>query len=96
MQTCTHARTLSLSLSLSLSLMDFCTHDPTCRLPDFFSFAPSLPSCGVAQFEGLCPLNVDTSLQLYIDGEFIGGTDIMIEMYENGEMKEMVEKVMAE
>lgn len=31
--------------------------------------------------------------QLYIDGEFIGGTDIMIEMYQNGEMKELIEKV---
>mgnify|MGYP001576569638 FL=1 len=24
--------------------------------------------------------------QLYIDGEFVGGSDIMIEMYENGEL----------
>lgn len=34
--------------------------------------------------------------QLYIDGEFIGGTDIMIEMFQSGEMVELVERVMAE
>jgi monothiol glutaredoxin len=34
--------------------------------------------------------------QLYVDGEFIGGCDIMIEMYENGEMKELIEKVAEE
>jgi hypothetical protein len=76
--------------------MDFCTHDPTYRLPGCFPFAPFFHFCGVAQLEGVGELNADRSLQLYIDGEFIGGTDIMIEMYENGEMKELVEKVMAE
>jgi monothiol glutaredoxin len=29
--------------------------------------------------------------QLYVDGEFIGGTDVMIEMYESGELAEMIE-----
>ena len=29
--------------------------------------------------------------QLYVDGEFIGGCDIMIEMYESGELAEMIE-----
>jgi len=29
--------------------------------------------------------------QLYVAGEFVGGTDIMIEMYENGELAEMIE-----
>lgn len=29
--------------------------------------------------------------QLYVDGEFVGGCDIMIEMYENGELAEMIE-----
>lgn len=33
--------------------------------------------------------------QLYIDGEFIGGSDIMIEMYQSGELGEMVEKAKA-
>eukprot|EP00284_Hemiselmis_tepida_P007072 CAMPEP_0174919524 /NCGR_PEP_ID=MMETSP1355-20121228/3720_1 /TAXON_ID=464990 /ORGANISM="Hemiselmis tepida, Strain CCMP443" /LENGTH=168 /DNA_ID=CAMNT_0016164755 /DNA_START=35 /DNA_END=541 /DNA_ORIENTATION=- len=40
--------------------------------------------------------NWPTIPQLYIGGEFIGGADIMIEMYENGEMRELVEKTMAE
>jgi len=29
--------------------------------------------------------------QLYVGGEFIGGTDIMIELYNNGQLAEMVE-----
>ena len=33
--------------------------------------------------------------QLYVDGEFIGGSDIMIEMYQSGELGEMVEKAKA-
>lgn len=33
--------------------------------------------------------------QVYINGEFIGGSDIMIEMYQNGELQEMVEVALA-
>ena len=29
--------------------------------------------------------------QLYVDGDFVGGSDIMLEMYEAGELQEMVE-----
>lgn len=29
--------------------------------------------------------------QLYVNGEFIGGSDIMIELYNNGELAEMIE-----
>lgn len=28
--------------------------------------------------------------QLYIKGEFVGGSDIMVEMYENGELQQML------
>ena len=28
--------------------------------------------------------------QLYVHGEFVGGSDIMMEMYESGELKELV------
>jgi hypothetical protein len=31
--------------------------------------------------------------QLYVCGEFIGGSDIMIEMYQTGDLGEMIEKV---
>ncbi len=31
--------------------------------------------------------------QLYINGEFIGGSDIMLDMYESGELKELVQKI---
>ncbi len=34
--------------------------------------------------------NWPTIPQLYINGEFIGGADIMIEMYENGELQNML------
>ena len=33
--------------------------------------------------------------QLYVAGEFIGGSDIMIEMYQNGELAEMIELAVA-
>uniref|UniRef100_A0A7S3JXE0 Glutaredoxin domain-containing protein n=2 Tax=Aureoumbra lagunensis TaxID=44058 RepID=A0A7S3JXE0_9STRA len=29
--------------------------------------------------------------QLYVNGEFIGGSDIMLEMYQEGELQEMIE-----
>ena len=28
--------------------------------------------------------------QLYVDGEFVGGSDIMMEMYESGELQQVV------
>mmetsp|Transcript_32489 Transcript_32489/g.92083 ORF Transcript_32489/g.92083 Transcript_32489/m.92083 type:complete len:81 (+) Transcript_32489:503-745(+) len=34
--------------------------------------------------------------QVYIEGEFFGGCDIMIEEYQNGNLKEVLEKVMME
>jgi len=34
--------------------------------------------------------------QLYVAGEFIGGSDIMIEMYQSGELGEMIEKARAD
>ncbi|GBF95025.1 hypothetical protein Rsub_07526 [Raphidocelis subcapitata] len=34
--------------------------------------------------------------QVYIDGEFFGGCDIMIETYQSGELKETLERVMNE
>jgi monothiol glutaredoxin len=33
--------------------------------------------------------------QLYINGEFVGGSDIMIELYQSGELQEIVEVAMA-
>ena len=34
--------------------------------------------------------------QLYVAGEFVGGSDIMIEMYQSGELGEMIEKAKAD
>ena len=35
--------------------------------------------------------NWPTIPQLYVKGEFIGGSDIMMEMYESGELKQLVD-----
>lgn len=35
--------------------------------------------------------NWPTIPQLYIEKEFVGGADILIEMYQNGELKEMLD-----
>jgi monothiol glutaredoxin len=37
--------------------------------------------------------NWPTIPQLYVGGEFIGGADIMGEMYENGELKKVLDQV---
>jgi monothiol glutaredoxin len=34
--------------------------------------------------------NWPTIPQLYIDGEFVGGSDIMTEMYQSGELKQLL------
>ena len=39
--------------------------------------------------------NWPTIPQVYINGEFVGGSDIMIELYQNGELQEMVEVALA-
>jgi monothiol glutaredoxin len=62
-----------------------------------------LSLCGVKDFLALNVLEDDalrqgikeysqwpTIPQLYINGEFIGGSDIMAEMYESGELQELL------
>jgi len=39
--------------------------------------------------------NWPTIPQLYVKGEFVGGSDIMMEMFESGELKEMLDKAQA-
>lgn len=39
--------------------------------------------------------NWPTIPQVYINGEFVGGCDIIIEMYQNGELQQMVELALA-
>jgi monothiol glutaredoxin len=39
--------------------------------------------------------NWPTIPQLYVNGEFIGGSDIMTEMYQSGELKRLLEKAAA-
>jgi len=39
--------------------------------------------------------NWPTIPQVYINGEFVGGSDIMIELYQKGELQEMVEVALA-
>jgi monothiol glutaredoxin len=39
--------------------------------------------------------NWPTIPQVYVNGEFIGGSDIMIELYQSGELQQMVEVALA-
>ncbi|HOM13395.1 MAG TPA: Grx4 family monothiol glutaredoxin [Rubrivivax sp.] len=62
-----------------------------------------LSACGVADLKTVNVLedeairqgikqyaNWPTIPQLYIDGEFVGGSDIMTEMYQSGELQQML------
>jgi len=61
-----------------------------------------LKACGVDQFKTVNVLEDDevrqgikafsnwpTIPQLYVNGEFVGGSDIMMEMYQNGELRQL-------
>jgi monothiol glutaredoxin len=39
--------------------------------------------------------NWPTIPQVYIDGQFLGGSDVMIELYQKGELQQMVEVALA-
>lgn len=39
--------------------------------------------------------NWPTIPQVYVNGEFLGGSDILIELYQKGELQEMVEVALA-
>lgn len=39
--------------------------------------------------------NWPTIPQVYINGEFVGGSDILIEMYQSGDLQQMVEVALA-
>ena len=39
--------------------------------------------------------NWPTVPQLYVNGQFVGGSDIMSEMYESGELQELLKQVQA-
>lgn len=47
-----------------------------------------LPITGIKDYS-----NWPTIPQVYVDGEFLGGCDIMIEMHKNGELIEELKKV---
>jgi monothiol glutaredoxin len=63
-----------------------------------------LKACGVNQFATVNVLedqdirqgikdyaNWPTIPQLYVNGEFVGGSDIMMEMYQSGELEQMLQ-----
>ena len=65
-----------------------------------------LNACGVKEFASVNVLadaevrqgikeyaNWPTIPQLYVNGEFVGGSDIMREMYESGELQKLLESV---
>ena len=49
-----------------------------------------LKACGVDPKSVATFSNWPTIPQLYVKGEFIGGSDIMMEMYENGELQQVL------
>jgi monothiol glutaredoxin len=64
-----------------------------------------LKACGVSDLKTFNVLEDDavrqgikdyaqwpTIPQLYVDGEFVGGSDIMMEMYESGELVQLLKK----
>ncbi len=64
-----------------------------------------LKSCGASNFKTVNVLeneeirqgikvfsNWPTIPQLYVKGEFVGGSDIMAEMFESGELQELIKK----
>jgi len=64
-----------------------------------------LKACGVNELQTVNVLQDDeirqgikeyanwpTIPQLYIDGEFVGGSDIMMEMYQSGELQQLLGK----
>lgn len=64
-----------------------------CGVEDFFSVNvledPEIRE-GIKEYA-----NWPTIPQLYVGGEFIGGSDIMTEMYESGELQKLLEKTIA-
>lgn len=61
-----------------------------CGVPDFFSVDvlanPDIRQ-GIKEYA-----NWPTIPQLYINGEFIGGSDIMIELFQSGELQGILKK----
>ena len=64
-----------------------------------------LKACGVNEFKTFNVLEDEdvrqgikdyaqwpTIPQLYVDGEFVGGSDIMMEMYQSGELQQLLNK----
>ena len=64
-----------------------------CGIEDFFTVnvleEPEIRQ-GIKEFA-----NWPTIPQLYVNGEFVGGSDIMIEMYKSGELQKLLEKTAA-
>ncbi len=61
------------------------------------SGAGSLTTVNVLEDDGIRQgikdyANWPTIPQLYVDGEFVGGSDIMMEMYESGELQQLLQK----
>ena len=67
-----------------------------------------LQACGVDKFASVNVLedpeirqgikeyaNWPTIPQLYVNGEFVGGSDILVEMYQSGELQQLLEGVKA-
>lgn len=58
--------------------------------------SPYVPGCTALCATHALMLLLSSWPQVYIDGEFYGGCDIMISDFQSGALKETVEKVMME
>ncbi|MDU3363192.1 MAG: glutaredoxin [Klebsiella sp.] len=54
--------------------------------------SPKLPSCG---FSAQAVQALSACGQLWVDGELVGGCDIVIEMYQRGELQQLIKETAA-
>ena len=93
-QVTTHSVVLYMKCTQELPQCGFSAHAVkilnACGVDNFFA-VDVLPSPEIRQ--GIKEYsNWPTIPQLYINGEFVGGSDIVIEMYQNGELQKLIQK----
>ncbi len=67
------------------------------RLPHVANVLPMLIFCRIRTFVRNCRnmRNWPTFPQLWVDGELVGGCDIVIEMYQRGELQQLIKETAA-
>ena len=65
------------------------------RLPHVANVLPMLIFCRIRHSCGTAEHNWPTFPQLWVDGELVGGCDIVIEMYQRGELQQLIKETAA-